>query len=141
MVLINNYAKKISSFIKYKDNEITFPWGAITDLRQIGQGGSGLVYSGKYNDNDVILKFFYKNSSSNDFERFKNEYFNIQLLENAEKTHLASYINFDSIEIEDDLFFLYIMKRYKSTLKDYVLCIQGINLNCVRKSYIFCLKV
>lgn len=108
MVLINNYAKKISSFIKYKDNEITFPWGAITDLRQIGQGGSGLVYSGKYNDNDVILKFFYKNSSSNDFERFKNEYFNIQLLENAEKTHLASYINFDSIEIEDDLFFLYL---------------------------------
>ena len=140
MVLINNYAKKISSFIKYKDNEITFPWGAITDLRQIGQGGSGLVYSGKYNDNDVILKFFYKNSSSNDFERFKNEYFNIQLLENAEKTHLASYINFDSIEIEDDLFFLYIMKRYKSTLKDYVLVYTGDKSELCEKVLYFLLK-
>lgn len=125
MVLTNNYAKKISSFIKCNDNSITLPWGTITDLTQIGQGGSGLVYSGKYNEKDVILKFFYKDSSGNDFERFRNEYFNIQLLENGEKTHLAAYINFDSIEIEGDLFFLYVMKKYKSTLKEYVLAYTG----------------
>lgn len=140
MVLINNYAKKISSFIKCKDNNITFPWGTITDLRQIGQGGSGLVYSGKYNENDVILKFFYKDSFGNDFERFKNEYFNIQLLENVEKTYLASYINFDSIEIEGDLFFLYIMKKYKFTLKDYVLEYTGDKSELCEKVLYFLLK-
>lgn len=140
MVLINNYAKKISSFIKCKDNNITFPWGGITDLRQIGQGGSGLVYSGKYNESNVILKFFYKDFLGNDFERFKNEYFNIQLLENAEKTYLASYINFDSIEIEGDLFFLYIMKEYKSTLKDYVLEYTGDKFELCEKVLYFLLK-
>ena len=55
MTLKNDYSTEISQYIKENNNTISFQWGKIVNLEQIGQGGSGLVYTGKYNDYDLSL--------------------------------------------------------------------------------------
>ena len=60
MTLKHNYSKEISEFIKANDKKLNLNWCTITDLNQLGQGGSGLVYSGKYEGFDVVIKFFNK---------------------------------------------------------------------------------
>ena len=55
MTLKHNYSKEISEFIKANNKRLNLNWGTITDLNQLGQGGSGLVYSGKYKDFDVVI--------------------------------------------------------------------------------------
>lgn len=120
MTLKHNYSKEISEFIKANNKRLNLNWGTITDLNQLGQGGSGLVYSGKYKDFDVVIKFFNKELESRDEIRFKNEYFKIQYLENHEKMGIATYINFECIEFNEHKFYFYIMKHYKETLKSYM---------------------
>ena len=52
--------KNISHYIKENGNNLNFAWGDITDLKQIAQGGSGLIYAGKLDCQEVVLKFFCK---------------------------------------------------------------------------------
>lgn len=120
MTLKHNYSKEISEFIKANDKRLNLNWGIITELNQLGQGGSGLVYSGKYEDFEVVIKFFNKELDSRDEIRFKNEYFKIQHLENHEKMGIAAYMNFECIEFNEHKFYFYIMKKYKETLKSYM---------------------
>ena len=141
MSLKHDYSTEISQYIKENNNTISFRWGEIVNLEQIGQGGSGLVYTGKYNDYDVVLKFYNKDNNHHDFERFKNEYSNIQMLENHQKNFLASYINFEHIEIDGKLFYIYIMKKYTSTLKKYLKQYQGSRMEIYDKVLDFLLLV
>lgn len=125
MTLKYNYSREISEFIKTSDKILNLSWGTITEINQLGQGGSGLVYSGKYKNLDVVIKFFNKELDSRDEIRFKNEYFKIQCLENYEKIGIASYLNFECINYKGRKFYFYIMKRYKETLKSYLECYEG----------------
>jgi len=41
--------KIISEYIKENNNKLQLKLGLVENLKQIGQGGNGLVYSGKQN--------------------------------------------------------------------------------------------
>lgn len=112
--------KNISHYIKENGNNLSFAWGDITDLKQIGQGGSSLIYAGKLDCQEVALKFYCKETQGSDLKRFKDEYFKIQSLENYQKTMLAAYLCFESITINNSVYYLYVMKRYHCTLKEFV---------------------
>ena len=90
--------------------------GEISNLEQIGQGGNGLVYGGVQNNQEVAIKFLVEDSRSSKLQRFKAEYFNINLLE--ERSNIVNYINYEEIPLEDGyLIPAIIMKRYDKSLK------------------------
>ncbi len=111
-----NAAKRISSFIKKNNKSITLTLGEISNLEQIGQGGNGLVYAGIQNNQEVAIKFLVEDKQTSKLQRFKAEYFNINLME--DRSNIVNYINYEEIHIEDDYSVpAIIMKRYDKSLK------------------------
>ncbi|NEY21519.1 protein kinase [Bacillus ginsengihumi] len=109
--------RRISSIIKNKNNSITLTLGEVSNLKQIGQGGNGLVYAGIQNNEEVAIKFLVEDTKSSKLERFKAEYFNVNLIE--DRTNIVNYINYEEIQFEDGyLIPAIIMKRYDKTLKE-----------------------
>ncbi len=109
--------KKISEYIKKNDKELQLKLGVVKSLKQIGQGGNGLVYSGEQNGKDVAIKFLAE-SGNKKLQRFKAEYFNINLLGHTDG--IVSYINYEELMLEDDLIVpMIIMKKYKESLKSF----------------------
>jgi len=111
-----NLPKKISSLIKKQDRKIDCLLGKITNLKQIGQGGNGIVYEGLLHSKPIAIKFFTKLDSTNKLTRFKAEYFNIVLLPANEMT--TKYINFDILDIDEQKIPYIIMDKYDKTLKN-----------------------
>ncbi|ARK30087.1 protein kinase domain-containing protein [Halalkalibacter krulwichiae] len=106
---------RISSFIKKNNKSLTLSLGEVSDLKQIGQGGNGLVYAGIQNGEEVAIKFLVVGKQSSKLERFKAEYFNVNLLE--ERINIVNYINYEEIQCEDGyLLPAIIMKRYEKAL-------------------------
>ncbi|MGX6972727.1 protein kinase domain-containing protein [Vagococcus lutrae] len=106
----------ISSFIKGNNKSVTSKLGEISNLEQIGQGGNGLVYAGIQNNQEVAIKFLVEDTQSSKLERFKAEYFNINLIE--ERTNIVNYINYEEIHLDaDNIVPAIIMKRYDKSLK------------------------
>ena len=94
-----NPKARISSFIKQNDNSLTVTLGDISNLEKIGEGGNGLVYAGVQNNQDVAIKFLVADEQSSKLQRFKAEYFNVNLIE--ERTNIVNYINYEEIQFDD----------------------------------------
>lgn len=105
---------RIRSYIKENNKEIKSKFGMIQELKGIGEGGNGLVYSGKLNQQEIAIKFLAETSSKK-LIRFKAEYFNISLLEGC--NDIVKNINYEEILIDDISVPMIMMKRYKSSLK------------------------
>ncbi|WP_291943406.1 protein kinase [Cetobacterium sp.] len=106
----------ISKYIKNNNNSINTLLGDIIDLKQIGQGGNGLVYEGTLHGKIVAIKFLVSNDRQK-LVRFKAEYFNINTLQ--PNKHIVKYINFEELKIEDYVFPMIIMNKYDCSLKKY----------------------
>jgi len=50
--------ERFSKYIKSSNNEIHVSIGIIEKLKQIGEGGNSIVYSGLLNHKDVAIKVF-----------------------------------------------------------------------------------
>ncbi|MEW4206420.1 protein kinase [Bacillus thuringiensis] len=110
--------KRISSFIKNNNKSINLKLGEISKLEQIGQGGNGLVYAGIQNNKEVAIKFLIEDTQSSKLDRFKAEYFNVNLIE--DRTNIVNYINYEEIQFDDGyLIPAIIMKRYDKALKKF----------------------
>ncbi|WP_062352259.1 protein kinase domain-containing protein [Bacillus kwashiorkori] len=113
-----NAVKRISSFIKQNNKSIILTLGEVSDLKQIGQGGNGLVYSGILNNQEVAIKFLVEDKQSSKLQRFRAEYFNINLLE--DRSNIVNYINYEEILFEDGYSIpAIIMKKYEKSLKSF----------------------
>ncbi|MGG0586499.1 protein kinase [Priestia megaterium] len=110
-----NPKARISSFIKQNDNSLTVTLGDISNLEKIGEGGNGLVYAGVQNNQDVAIKFLVADEQSSKLQRFKAEYFNVNLIE--ERTNIVNYINYEEIQFDDGYVIpAIIMKKYDKSL-------------------------
>ncbi|MDD4155110.1 MAG: protein kinase [Candidatus Cloacimonetes bacterium] len=107
--------ERFSKYIKSSNNEIHVSIGIIEKLKQIGEGGNSIVYSGLLNHKDVAIKVFTEFNDKKKLERFKAEYLNLQFL--PHNNNIVKFINFDIIKIEEFLFPIIMMKKYSSHLK------------------------
>ncbi|MEZ2458892.1 protein kinase [Salinicoccus roseus] len=114
----DNMVRKLSEFIKESNKSIKFTLGEISDLKQIGQGGNGLVYAGFQNKQEVAVKFLVENKQSSKLQRFKAEYFNIKLM--GDNSNIVNYINYEEINIAQGYTVpAIIMKKYDKSLKKF----------------------
>lgn len=127
----------LRSYIKKHNSEIELMLGKVTNLEHLGEGGNGLVYSGVLNGQEVALKFLTE-SNNKKLERFKAEYFNINIIDNKEK--IVKYIDYDQLIIGDKVLPIIIMKKYNYSLKDYRKTLE-ITENELMKLYDFLVKV
>lgn len=135
----DNTAKKISSFIKKNNNSLILALGEVSGLKQIGQGGNGLVYSGIQNKQEVAIKFLVEDKQASKLQRFKAEYFNINLLE--ERKNIVNYLNFEEIQFNDGSSIpVIIMKKYEKSLKAYRNETQPITEKTFKKLFKFLLE-
>ncbi|ALV22380.1 protein kinase domain-containing protein [Carnobacterium antarcticum] len=107
----------IRECIKKCENKISLQLGEVTDLKSIGEGGNGLVYSGVLSGKEVALKFLTIIDSDTKLQRFKSEYFNSMLIEH--NNTIISYLDYDEIKIENSVVPVIIMKKYQMSLKRY----------------------
>lgn len=85
---------------------------------RIGQGGNGLVYSGKINRKDVAVKFLIPNSKKK-ISRFKSEFFNVNYVRNK-LLNIVNMIHYDELKISNAIVIPYIiMSKYSKNLKKY----------------------
>lgn len=106
----------ISKYIKDNNNSINTLLGDIVALKQIGQGGNGLVYEGTLHGKIVAIKFLVSDDNQK-LIRFKAEYFNINTLQPNE--YIVKYINFEELKIDKHVFPMIIMNKYDCSLKKY----------------------
>ncbi|MDZ4992303.1 protein kinase [Clostridium perfringens] len=106
----------LRNYIKDNNKKIELRLGEINNLKSIGEGGNGLVYSGSLNGHEVALKFLVEESKRK-LVRFKAEYFNVNLI-NYDKS-IVRYIDYDEIIIDEYSFPIIIMKKYDNSLKEY----------------------
>ncbi|MBO0999888.1 protein kinase [Bacillus sp. SD075] len=107
---------RVRRFIEQNKGSIILSLGEISNLNEIGQGGNGLVYGGVQNNQEVAIKFLVEDSRKSKLQRFKAEYFNINLLE--DRSNIVNYINYEEISLEEGyLVPAIIMKRYDKSLK------------------------
>ncbi|MEC1525439.1 protein kinase [Neobacillus niacini] len=112
-----NLVTRVRRFIKKNKGSIISLLGEISNLKEIGQGGNGLVYGGVQNNQEVAIKFLVEDSRKSKLQRFKAEYFNINLL--GDRSNIVNYINYEEMPLEDGyLVPAIIMKRYDKSLKD-----------------------
>lgn len=84
---------------------------------RLGQGGNGLVYSGKLNNSEVAVKFLINNSKKK-LDRFKAEYINMSIAKEKLRMVVDCY-HFEILEISNYNVPFYIMKKYEASLKKY----------------------
>lgn len=115
--------ERFTEYIKKCNNIITLTLGEF-ELRKtpLGQGGNGIVYSGKILDKNIALKFLISDATGNTYEtktkRFLAEYFNIVTIANSEG--IVKYIDYDTLKFSDSegdvIIPVILMKEYKSSL-------------------------
>lgn len=126
--------KTVTKYIKDNGRVLDTCLGEITNLKQIGQGGNGLVYEGNLRGKDVAIKFLIENNQGK-IERFKSEYFNV--IFSIESDKIVKYINFDKIKLEEENICFIIMKKYEYSLKKYRSGLEDINWEEFKKLYDF----
>lgn len=117
-----NTEEKEEIFIEYinanKGIVTTFGKLEFTNSNRIGQGGNGLVYLAKINEEEIAVKFLISNSERK-VNRFKSEYFNTNYVKN-ELCNIVNMIHYDELEIQDGIVIPYIiMNVYLKNLKKY----------------------
>ncbi|RNA68559.1 hypothetical protein [Alteribacter keqinensis] len=53
-----NIVREISDFIKENKKSLLLTLGKVSEIKQIDQGGNGLVYGGIQNKSEVAIKFW-----------------------------------------------------------------------------------
>ncbi|TNJ38582.1 hypothetical protein FGF66_08000 [Chlorobaculum thiosulfatiphilum] len=115
-------AERFSKFIKSKNKHITLTLGEVQLKDVLGQGGNGIVYSGKILNETIALKFLISEASGNTLKnktnRFLAEYFNVVTLK--ESTGIVKYIDYDILNFDDSEGFVslpvILMKKYDTSL-------------------------
>lgn len=105
----------LRTFIKENNNKLTTLLGEIENLSEIGEGGNGLVYSGVLNSEAIAIKFLVE-SGKRKLIRFKAEYFNLSLIKKSD--NIVSYVNYDELDVGNQLVPMIIMKKYEGSLKE-----------------------
>ena len=114
--------KRFTEYIKKNNLKIILSIGEVELTKKIGQGGNGIVYSGKNLNNEFAIKFLLSDSTGNTLltkkQRFLAEYFNVVTLK--QNKGIVRYIDFDILKIEDEQGTLYLpvilMKLYNKSL-------------------------
>lgn len=109
----------LRNYLKEK-NKIETSFGEISDLRIIGEGANGLVYSGKINNQvPVAIKFLVTNDKKK-LDRFKSEYINISMVKD-ELINIVNNLHYEIINIKEGskkyTYNYILMKRYCKSLK------------------------
>ena len=105
----------LRTFIKENNNKLTTLLGEIENLSEIGEGGNGLgYYSGVLNSEAIAIKFLVE-SGKRKLIRFKAEYFNLSLIKKSD--NIVSYVNYDELDVGNQLVPMIIMKKYEGSLK------------------------
>lgn len=115
---MNNATYGNKSDLRYyieSNSKLNSQLGKICNLREIGEGGNGLVFHGILFDNDVAIKFLVETKSKEKLKRFKAEYLNIKLLPPSNK--IVSTINYEEFDIKGQIYPAIIMKKHCGSLK------------------------
>lgn len=92
-----------SEYIKTNQNKISLSIGEVCLIDKIGEGGNGIVYKCRVQDNDIAIKFLLSDSYGKHLQRkktrFLSEYFNVATLDNS--SGIVKYIDFDILTIKD----------------------------------------
>ena len=96
-----------------KSNTINTKFGKIDDIKLIGEGANGLVFSGKIHDLEVAVKFL-THSDKKKLNRFKAEYLYINYL--PSNNLLSKVIFYDELTFKNISFPIIVMKRYSGHL-------------------------
>lgn len=114
--------KRFSKYIKDKNKIITLTLGEVELIEILGQGGNGIVYSGKILDEIIALKFLITEATGKILKtktsRFLAEYFNVVTIEDSKG--IVKYIDYDILNFEDEegsvVIPVILMKKYDSSL-------------------------
>lgn len=110
--------KQLSEYIK-KNRGIESLLGHIhinsSDI--LGQGGNGIVYSGKINNNEIAIKFLL-NYTSKKIERFRAEYLNVNMVK-EQLINVVNCLHYGVLIVDDTEFPYILMNKYKQSLKTY----------------------
>lgn len=88
--------------------------GTLQDLKPLGEGGNGLVYSATLHGWDVAVKFLTDYTKSK-IERFKAEYLYTLLL--PPNIYVAQSLHYDEVSFDGGIYPFIVMKRYDSSFK------------------------
>jgi serine/threonine protein kinase len=105
----------LRALIKSNKQCVESTLGTVVDLKEIGEGGNALVYSGRLHEIPVALKVLVVAAGKDKLARFKAEYLNVQSL--PANRYCASLLNFEEIAAEAQVFPAILMKLYDSSLE------------------------
>lgn len=107
----------ISKYIK-QNNGVSTCFGKMEIIianNRLGQGGNGVVYSGKINKSEIAIKFLLGKSNSK-LLRFKAEYINVSILK-EKLVNTVNCLHYEELVIDDIVIPCILMKKYKCNLK------------------------
>lgn len=107
--------KDFNKHIKTNNYIIKTSLGEVKDIKQIGQGGNSIVFSGLLYGENVAIKCL-MNIKDNKISRFKAEYFNI-VYKFSQIPGIVEMLNYDEIKIKSKYLPIIIMKKYEQELK------------------------
>lgn len=123
----------LRDFIKSNDNVLKTYLGKVTEMKEIGEGGNGLVYEGNLHGFEIAIKFLVSNRSKK-VKRFKAEFLNISTL--PANNNIVKLISYQEFEIKENKFPAIIMKKYFDSL----VRPQEINKSQLEKLFNFLIK-
>lgn len=91
-------------------NNLSCSLGEISNLKQIGEGGNGIVFSGELQGFEIAVKFLI-NPTKDKLTRFKAEYLNVSIL--PQNRLISKPLLYEEYEIEGNLFPAILMKKYE----------------------------
>lgn len=114
--------KRFSRFIKNNKQTVSLTIGDVELIEVLGQGGNGIVYSGKILEETIALKFLITDAIGKTLQtktnRFLAEYFNIVTIDDSKG--IVKYIDYDILTFDDEegsvILPVILMKKYDSSL-------------------------
>lgn len=105
---------ELRDYIKDNDYTLNTSLGLVKNMKQIGEGGNGLVYRGDLHNFELAIKFLVK-ASTRKLKRFKAEFLNISTL--PTNNNIIKLISYQEFKIHDNIFPAIIMKKYNNSLE------------------------
>lgn len=103
-----------------RKKEIDTVLGKFSFIKNIGEGGNSEVFSFEKttlnHSQKFAIKFLKNDFSSSQLARFKDEFFCIQQI--GDHPNIAKYYNLDKIKIDENEYYILIMKHYDKSLNE-----------------------